>query len=1073
MTVTRIQTRSVIALAAAIELLSGMTIYAFPRVFTESLYSHLILRFPFLTVALIACGLVLVVDLRYGMPTWLRRLLAVPAAFPLAVVAIGLAPTGAWLGVVAHLGLAGAVVIAPWLSNAAGPETGQPGHDLLLLTIALIEGAIGTAMLLRPDPFWAPSLAPLRAAMPVLGVLSLVSMAGLLTLFFKPSGSKLYTACLRGIGSILPLVLIASFIVAGKWAGIMWVTAVMPLLIGPALLSIWSRSGAARRTPDRGWQDPLFPVAERNLELFNWALVLVVILLEVMAGDSYVFATTAPRWFVAVVSIYTACIYWALPRLGSFPVRLECHVAVLTLGLGILMTDPAPAGRAFLPLVGGMPLVAARMNGWPGGIRSLLLMLVTIVGSDFMLHRTLRQSFTFDAAHWIHEAVLMIGTGIGTRMAVVQRAAVRSLYETQRKSDRQVRQLAMVDRINRSIRSSLELDEILQTAVHELGTAMDVDRCYIIPWGRNPDGPPTTYEYVREGVEPIAGSTGFNTPISAIAAARGEALAISDLAVAELDHAVVDHRKLLLSYGVRSMLAVPVSAGAELKAVLSMHACDSPRFWTDEEIHFVSAIASQVAVALTHAGHHRSLEESHAHLLEAHEALQSKDDELAWQQEELLAQHEALKYLADYDSLTSLFNRRRFQEELEKHLAEARLNGTAFALLFMDFDQFKFVNDTLGHQAGDELLRGISTLLTDLLQETAIISRLGGDEFALILPGAGHDRAERTAQEIVQAVRESVHSIGGHPVGITVSIGVVLYPDNGKTAEELLALADQAMYQVKEGGRNHYRVYRPEAERDSTVGTRLNWERRIRSALEEDRFELHFQPVLDLEQGRVVQYEVLLRMVDDDGSLIRPRAFVDVAESFGLIHSIDRWVVRHAIGAIARKRESHPQLVLAVNLSGKAFSDPDLLALIRTELAQSGVGAGQLVLEITETAAIRDFDRARQFIVALREMGCRFSLDDFGVGFASFNYLKHLPVDFVKIDGSFIEHLAGNQGDRQLVQAIVAAAHALGKQTIAESVCDPESVRILKRFGVTCIQGNYLAAASPLLQPAVPMPEGL
>lgn len=421
-----------------------------------------------------------------------------------------------------------------------------------------------------------------------------------------------------------------------------------------------------------------------------------------------------------------------------------------------------------------------------------------------------------------------------------------------------------------------------------------------------------------------------------------------------------------------------------------------------------------------------------------------------------------LIHLANYDPLTELFNRRRFQEELERKLADAARYGSHGALLFIDLDQFKYINDSLGHQAGDRMLRSLAKLLRSQLRESDSIARLGGDEFAVLLPHADGRQAETVAHKLLESLRRHVEIINGRPVGITGSMGIALFPEHGRTAEELLAYADMAMYRVKEIGRNSFTLYSPDETMRLQWESKLTWERQILEALENDGFILYQQPILCLANGEVARSEALLRMKGENGEIIAPGSFLPVAERFGQIHAIDRWVVREAIHQIARRQYKEPGFCLEVNLSGKAFADPELLPMIQKEIEATGIDPSWLVLEITETAACTDTVLGREFVTTLREMGCRFALDDFGSGFSSFSYLKHLPVDYLKIDGAFIRNLARDPVDQELVRAMVQVARGLGRKTIAEWVEDADTLALLRTLGVDYAQGYHIGHPVPM-----------
>ena len=412
--------------------------------------------------------------------------------------------------------------------------------------------------------------------------------------------------------------------------------------------------------------------------------------------------------------------------------------------------------------------------------------------------------------------------------------------------------------------------------------------------------------------------------------------------------------------------------------------------------------------------------------------------------------------LANYDPLTGLINRRRLNEEFELQLARSRRLRGPGALLFLDLDQFKDVNDSLGHRAGDELLAHVAEIMKEGLRDTDILGRLGGDEFAVLMPDADRVEAEREAGRILQAVERDAVPARGQPIHITASIGITLYPEHSESAEELLTFADVAMYHAKQNGGNRFTLYRPEEDWQAGAVSRRSWEHRIREALEKDLFVLHYQPILDLQRNEVSQYELLLRMMAPNGRPVQPALFLDVAERFGLIRQIDRWVVRQAIRTMAELRRNGEDLCLEVNLSGRSFGDPELLGLIQQEIQDTGVDPGRLILEITETAAVADVKQARQFIDTLKKMGCRFALDDFGVGFSSLFNLKHLPVDYLKIDGSFIRTLAKDPVDRHLVRAMVELAAGLHMRTVAEFVADAETLRLLRELGVDYAQGYHI-----------------
>lgn len=416
-----------------------------------------------------------------------------------------------------------------------------------------------------------------------------------------------------------------------------------------------------------------------------------------------------------------------------------------------------------------------------------------------------------------------------------------------------------------------------------------------------------------------------------------------------------------------------------------------------------------------------------------------------------------LRHLADRDALTGLFNRRRLWREIERQIAHiARYRG-AGTLLVADLDHFKYVNDSLGHKAGDELIQLMASLLRERLRATDVLARLGGDEFAVVLPQTDLDHAEQVADQLLRAVSEHEAVIGGRRIRVTASIGLADLGTPGATPGDLLAAADLAMYAAKNNGRDQVaRAGAGTAEADRILG----WSERVRTALRDDRFELYGQPIFDARTGSLVRRELLLRM-HTDRDLVLPGAFMHTAERYGLVKEIDRWVVGRAMDLVAAAPEDGT--TLAVNLSGPSVGDPEVADLIERDLAERGLDPGRLSFEITETTAIVDMEAARRFAQRLRALGCLIALDDFGSGFGSFTYLKHLPVDDLKIDGDFVRQLPGNAADGVLVKAIVDVARGLGMRTVAEHVGSEPALDLLRELGVDLVQGFYLARPEPLV----------
>ncbi|HRH80796.1 MAG TPA: EAL domain-containing protein [Thiobacillaceae bacterium] len=415
---------------------------------------------------------------------------------------------------------------------------------------------------------------------------------------------------------------------------------------------------------------------------------------------------------------------------------------------------------------------------------------------------------------------------------------------------------------------------------------------------------------------------------------------------------------------------------------------------------------------------------------------------------------EQLLRLAERDALTGLYNRHRFQAELERMLTEAIRHDTSCALLFFDLDEFKAINDHFGHRAGDTLLVRVANELGGVVRKHESLFRLGGDEFAVLMPYADTHQAEALAERIVRAVAQIPFHFDGQNLRISSSLGISLFPDHTTDLEQLVAYADAAMYQAKQAGKNAWRIYRADLDQTPEMVNRLSWNERIDHALAQDLFELHFQGVYGARDRRLVHLEALLRLRDGEtGELIPPGRFIPVAEKGPKIVDIDRWVLRRAIHTLA-ERPNMPDI--AVNISGRSFDDPSLPEYIAEQLRLNKVAASRLLVEVTETAAVSDLADAERFIEALKKAGCRVCLDDFGAGFASFAYLKHIRVDVIKIDGMFTRNLTHDHDNQVFVRGMVEVARGLGKTTIAECVEDEITLDLLAHIGVDQVQGFHL-----------------
>jgi diguanylate cyclase (GGDEF)-like protein/PAS domain S-box-containing protein len=432
-----------------------------------------------------------------------------------------------------------------------------------------------------------------------------------------------------------------------------------------------------------------------------------------------------------------------------------------------------------------------------------------------------------------------------------------------------------------------------------------------------------------------------------------------------------------------------------------------------------------------------------------------------------------LRHLADHDPLTGLLNRRRFEEELSERVANAARYDTGGAVLLLDLDNFKYVNDSLGHRTGDAVIRSVADLLRNQTRETDVLARLGGDEFAILLPYANNDQASHVAAKLLETLRRHRAVFRGKRLRLTTSIGVSAISEARiQTAEELMVEADVAVYEAKEAGRDRFSVYAPSADAKPEAGDSPAWADRIRRALDDERFTLMAQPILSLGTDEISQYELLVRMETPDGELLPPHAFLPSAERSGMVREIDMWVTRQAIHLIDQQRRAGRNLRLEVNLSGRTLGDPSMTRAIEQELSNVPIDPANLIFEVTETTAVLNMDEAREFASQLTAMGCRFALDDFGAGFGSFYYLKYLPLEFLKIDGDFISDLASSDTDQAMVRAIVDLSVRLGKTTIAEFVGDDATIELLREYGVDFAQGYHIGRPQPIGELWVDADEG-
>jgi len=421
-----------------------------------------------------------------------------------------------------------------------------------------------------------------------------------------------------------------------------------------------------------------------------------------------------------------------------------------------------------------------------------------------------------------------------------------------------------------------------------------------------------------------------------------------------------------------------------------------------------------------------------------------------------------LQHLVNHDDLTGLCNRRKLEQQLEVVVLRARKNGQLSALLYIDLDHFKVINDAEGHVAGDRLLVEVANILRHEIGSSGLLVRISSDEYSVLLDNVTEAKALAIAEHVRSVMDQFRFTTNNYSYHIGASIGVTMVtPGDLVSASEVLARADQACYVAKTHGRNLVHLFNREDTEMLTLRSAIHWVPLIRDALANDKFRLVFQPVLDIGEKRITHYETLIRMAGDGGTLIPPNDFIPVAEKMGLIHDIDLWVVNRAIDVVHGLPEKYKTTAFSINLSSHAFKDSALLLLLKEKLGTTGINPDRIIFEITETIAIASFSQTREMIMDIRRLGYRFALDDFGSGFSSFNYIKEFPVDYLKIDGTFITNLVNDPVDQTLVKSMIEIAKTLDKKIIAEFVEDRQVLELLAQYGVDYAQGYFIGKPMP------------
>jgi diguanylate cyclase (GGDEF)-like protein len=418
-----------------------------------------------------------------------------------------------------------------------------------------------------------------------------------------------------------------------------------------------------------------------------------------------------------------------------------------------------------------------------------------------------------------------------------------------------------------------------------------------------------------------------------------------------------------------------------------------------------------------------------------------------------------LRQLANRDSLTGLFNRRRFVEALKQESIRVMREGHESALLFIDLDQFKYINDACGHPAGDRLICKVADELTRCVGEENIVARFGGDEFVVLARCSDQAMTELTADRILQAMRRMAHVEDGRVFYAHCSIGITAINPANFYHDDLIQQADLACREAKLSGRNRFSVFDATESAERRKNADVSWVTSLRDALDEDRFKLRFQPINRIDTGETVHHEVLIRLIGDNGELVAPDAFLPSAARFGLMAEIDLWVIRHAARAYSEHSQSVSELKLAINLSAHAFESNNLTEYVREVFEEYSVPPANIIFEITESLAIRRPLHVDQQIKMLRKFGVAFALDDFGTGYSSFGYLQQLKFDYLKIDGTFVRDLPKNPVDQKMIRLIAEVGQEAGMETVAEYVQDAETLNLLAELGIDMVQGHFVGEA--------------
>ncbi len=705
----------------------------------------------------------------------------------------------------------------------------------------------------------------------------------------------------------------------------------------------------------------------------------------------------------------------SLIRLASFPEIIPSPIFEVNLTGELTYLNPA-AAQVFPDLT---------QKGMTHPMLDGLFALIQESTSNILVREAAVGDQVFEQSiHYIQESDLV-------RCCVFDITERKNAESELRKRDRLLQSVAEATTY---LLANVGYDSAINEALATLGNAARVDRiCISMNHAHPSSGELATsmrFEWTRESVPSILrNTTRHNQLYSNPSLKRWYHILTDETAIRGLTRDLEEtEQELLLQDCVLSVLVVPIIVNLKFWGFIELHQCSTEYEWSPQEESIIFAMAASISAALQR------------------------------QQTEEIIHHQAF-----HDALTNLPNRILFNDRLDFALSSARRNGQSLAVMFMDLDRFKIINDTLGHSVGDELLQGVAQRLRDCLREGDTVARWGGDEFTILLPQIRDaDDATQTAHRIHEALKTPLN-INSHELYINASIGISVYPQDGKVAELLLQNADVALYRCKEQGRGSFRHYAPNM--NSEAPELFALENSLRHALERQEFLLYYQPKVNIRTGQIIGLEALLRWNHPELGLVSPATFIPLAEETGLIVEIGTWVMETACAQTVQwHRAGLTPLSVAVNLSARQFFQPDLVNVVAQVLARSQLEPKFLELEVTETTAVKYIDFTKVLLSQMQDMGVHIAMDDFGTGYSSLNYLKQLPLNTLKIDQSFIRDLKPNSKDIEIVKAVISLGQGLDLTIVAEGVDSEVQLGLLRTLNCTIIQGYLFSRPLPVDQ---------